>query len=183
MAAHQGSVQPWVVYVIVLMDARRTRAATTIRTGRLGCRCSHVLGCSHDIFGPGLLESPCGETAGWNHCKVAGRKVGIYALCDKFQATAVGLAHCDHERAVGISAQLPNSTRPASPHLPAEGTEPGGAHACNCVIGEHERAEDPGQQVRRQQDIHARQWERRHFGDESIGLVLELGQALAGVHG
>eukprot|EP00964_Phaeocystis_antarctica_P028260 scaffold15942_cov74-Phaeocystis_antarctica.AAC.3 len=52
-----------------------------------------------------------------------------------------------------------------------------------CVLGETERAEELGQQVRRQQDIHAPRWERRHFGDEGVGLVLELGRALAGVHG
>eukprot|EP00964_Phaeocystis_antarctica_P076224 scaffold47117_cov65-Phaeocystis_antarctica.AAC.8 len=51
-----------------------------------------------------------------------------------------------------------------------------------CVLGEPERAEELGQQVRRQQDIHAPRWERRHLGDEGVGLVLELGRALAGVH-
>eukprot|EP00964_Phaeocystis_antarctica_P060054 scaffold35776_cov63-Phaeocystis_antarctica.AAC.2 len=52
-----------------------------------------------------------------------------------------------------------------------------------CVLGEPERAEELGQQVRRQQDIHAPRWERRHFGDEGVGLVFELGRTLAGVHG
>eukprot|EP00964_Phaeocystis_antarctica_P028320 scaffold15971_cov76-Phaeocystis_antarctica.AAC.4 len=55
---------------------------------------------------------------------------------------------------------------------------PGAAHACSCVLGEPERAEELGQQVRRQQDIHAPRWERRHLGDEGVGLVLELGRAL-----
>eukprot|EP00964_Phaeocystis_antarctica_P002518 scaffold1319_cov64-Phaeocystis_antarctica.AAC.1 len=71
----------------------------------------------------------------------------------------------------------------ASPQLPAVRTGPGGAHARSCVIGEPERAEELGQQVRRQQDIHAPRWERRHLSDEGVGLVLELGRALAGVHG
>eukprot|EP00964_Phaeocystis_antarctica_P034567 scaffold19672_cov71-Phaeocystis_antarctica.AAC.2 len=60
---------------------------------------------------------------------------------------------------------------------------PGGAHTCGCVLGKRERAEELGQQVRRQQDIHAPRWERRHLGDEGVGLVLELGRALAGVYG
>ena len=60
---------------------------------------------------------------------------------------------------------------------------PGGAHARSCVLGEPERAEELGQQVWRQQDIHAPRWERRHLGDEGVGLVLEPRGALAGVHG
>eukprot|EP00964_Phaeocystis_antarctica_P024679 scaffold13829_cov69-Phaeocystis_antarctica.AAC.6 len=62
--------------------------------------------------------------------------------------------------------------------MPAVSTRPGGAHACCCVFGEPERAEELGQQVRRQQHIHAPRWERRHLGDEGIGLVPELGRAL-----
>eukprot|EP00964_Phaeocystis_antarctica_P139436 scaffold104211_cov69-Phaeocystis_antarctica.AAC.3 len=86
----------------------------------------------------------------------------------------------------GVWPQLPHTPRvdvAASPQLPTVGTRPCGAHACSCVFGEPERAEELGQQVRRQQDIHAPRWERRHLSDEGVGLVLELGRALAGVHG
>eukprot|EP00964_Phaeocystis_antarctica_P013698 scaffold7516_cov81-Phaeocystis_antarctica.AAC.4 len=94
--------------------------------------------------------------------------------------------HAETIRASGHISQLPHPRRvdvAASPQLPAVGTRPGGAHARSCVLGEPERAEELGQQVRRQQDIHAPRWERRHLGDEGVGLVLELGRALAGVHG
>eukprot|EP00964_Phaeocystis_antarctica_P023568 scaffold13160_cov81-Phaeocystis_antarctica.AAC.1 len=94
--------------------------------------------------------------------------------------------HAEAIRALGHISQLPLSPRvdvAAPPQLPAVGTRPGGAHACSCVLREPERAEELRQQVRRQQDIHAPRWERRHLGDEGVGLALELGRALAGVHG
>ena len=93
--------------------------------------------------------------------------------------------HAEAIRFTVHSSQLPHTPRvdvAAPPQLPAVGMRPGGAHARSCVLGEPERAEELGQQVRRQQDIHAPRWERRHLGDEGVGLVLELGRALAGVH-
>eukprot|EP00964_Phaeocystis_antarctica_P006674 scaffold3608_cov65-Phaeocystis_antarctica.AAC.7 len=136
----------------------------------------------------------CCETAG-----PAGRqrlRIGIVARGDESYATGVKLARGDRQHAAGQHAeairalrhisQLPHTPRvdvATPPQLPAVGTRPGGAHACGCVLGEPERAEELGQQVRRQQDIHAPQWERRHLGDEGVGLVLELRRALAGVHG
>eukprot|EP00964_Phaeocystis_antarctica_P159311 scaffold130295_cov63-Phaeocystis_antarctica.AAC.7 len=137
---------------------------------------------------------PCGETAG-----LAGRQrlwVGIVARSDEIHANVVTPARGDRQHAAGQHAkasrvrghisQLSRTPRvdiAASPQLPAVGTRPGGAHACNCVLGEPERAEELGQQVRRQQDIHTPGWERRHLGDEGVGLVLKLRQALAGFHG
>eukprot|EP00964_Phaeocystis_antarctica_P117540 scaffold81363_cov68-Phaeocystis_antarctica.AAC.3 len=143
----------------------------------------------------GPIETLCGETAG-----LAGRqrlRVGIVARSDELHAArAVQLARSDRQHAAGQHAEAIRSLRhisqlsqtprvnvAAPPQLPAVGMRPGGAHARGCVLGEPERAEELGQQVRRQQDIHAPQWERRHFGDEGVGLVLELGRALAGVHG
>eukprot|EP00964_Phaeocystis_antarctica_P107319 scaffold72067_cov63-Phaeocystis_antarctica.AAC.4 len=131
------------------------------------------------------LEIPCGETAG-----LAGRqglRVGIVARSDEFHSAlhAAG-QHAETIRVRGHISQLPLTPRvdiAAPPQLPAIGTGPGGAHARSCVLGEPERAEELGQQVRRQQDVHAPRWERRHPSDEGIGLVLELGRALAGVHG
>eukprot|EP00964_Phaeocystis_antarctica_P160530 scaffold132186_cov78-Phaeocystis_antarctica.AAC.2 len=94
--------------------------------------------------------------------------------------------HAEATRFIGHISQLSHNPRvdvAAPPQLPAVGTRPGRAHACSCVLREPERAEELGQQVRRQQDIHAPRRERRHLGDEGVGLVLELGRALAGVHG
>eukprot|EP00964_Phaeocystis_antarctica_P114297 scaffold78280_cov71-Phaeocystis_antarctica.AAC.1 len=94
--------------------------------------------------------------------------------------------HTEATRSRGHISQLPLTLRvdvAAPPQLPAVGTRPGGAHACGCVLGQPERAEELGQQVRRQQDIHAPRWERSHLGDEGVGRVLELGRALAGVRG
>eukprot|EP00964_Phaeocystis_antarctica_P111310 scaffold75668_cov75-Phaeocystis_antarctica.AAC.4 len=142
-------------------------------------------------------EAPCGETAG-----PAGRQslwVGIAARSDELHAArylvviitrgnrqhAAG-QHAEASRVYGHTSQPPLTPRvdvAASPQLPAVGTRPGGAHTCSGVLREPERAEELGQQVRRQQDIHAPRRERRHLGDEGVGLVLELGRALAGVHG
>eukprot|EP00964_Phaeocystis_antarctica_P044496 scaffold25565_cov63-Phaeocystis_antarctica.AAC.1 len=140
-------------------------------------------------------ETPCGQTAG-----PAGRqrlRVGIVARSDELHAAFAAtfargdrqnaaVQHAEAIRVRGHISQLPHTPRAdvaAPPQLPAVGTRPGGAHACGCVLGESERAEELGQEVRRQQDIHAPRRERRHLGDEGIGLVLELGRALAGVHG
>ena len=82
--------------------------------------------------------------------------------------------------------QLPCDARvdvAAPPQLPAVGVRPGGAHACGCVLREPDRAEQPGQQIWRQQEINAPRRERRHLGDEGVGLVLALARALAGGHG
>eukprot|EP00964_Phaeocystis_antarctica_P054826 scaffold32260_cov70-Phaeocystis_antarctica.AAC.3 len=143
-------------------------------------------------YGP--LETPCGQTAGpAGHQRL---RVGIAARSDEFYATAVKLARGDRQHAAGQHAKATRligrisqlSHTPwvdvaAPPQLSAVGTRPSGAHGCGCVLGEPERAEELGQQVRRQQDIHTPRWERRHLGDEGVGLVLELGRALAGVHG
>eukprot|EP00964_Phaeocystis_antarctica_P060119 scaffold35820_cov65-Phaeocystis_antarctica.AAC.12 len=143
------------------------------------------------------LERRCGETAG-----PTGRQrlwVAIVACSDELHAAfAVTLhaargdrqhatgQHAEAIRVLGHTSQLSHPPRvdvAAPPQLPAVGMRPGGTHACGCVLGELERAEELGQQIRRQQDIHAPRWERRHLGDEGVGLVLELGRALAGVHG
>eukprot|EP00964_Phaeocystis_antarctica_P013697 scaffold7516_cov81-Phaeocystis_antarctica.AAC.3 len=128
------------------------------------------------------FETPCGETAG-----LVGRQrlwVGIAARSDELHGgLAVILARGDSQHAAGQLSHPRRVDAAASPQLPAVGTRPGGAHARSCVLGEPERAEELGQQVRRQQDIHAPRWERRHLGDEGVGLVLELGRALAGIHG
>eukprot|EP00964_Phaeocystis_antarctica_P022896 scaffold12787_cov26-Phaeocystis_antarctica.AAC.1 len=126
----------------------------------------------------GPLERRCGETAG-----PAGRqrlRVRIVACSDELHAAiaekfargdcqhAAG-QHAEASRVLGRISQLPHTPRvdvAAPPQLPAVDTRPGGAHACSCVLREPERAEELGQQVRRQQDIHAPRWERRHFGDE-----------------
>eukprot|EP00964_Phaeocystis_antarctica_P052660 scaffold30849_cov75-Phaeocystis_antarctica.AAC.4 len=113
------------------------------------------------------LETPCGETAG-----PAGRQrlwVGIVARSDELHATiAVKIARGDRQHAarqhaeairlLGHISQLPYNPRvdvTAPPQLPAVGMRPGGAYACSCVFREPERPEELGQQVRRQQDIHA----------------------------
>jgi hypothetical protein len=87
--------------------------------------------------------------------------------------------HAEASRVLGHTSQLPHTPRvdvAAPPQLPAVGMRPGGAHACSCVLGAPERAEELGQQVRRQQDIHTPRWERRHLGDEASALFLSSGE-------
>ena len=99
-------------------------------------------------------------------------------------ALAIGRPNIQHPRLCWVDAAGSRWVDAAeSAQLPAVGARPGGAHARGCVIGEPERAEQLEKQVRRHQDVHAPRWERRHLGDEGVGLVLELGRALAGVHG
>eukprot|EP00964_Phaeocystis_antarctica_P089862 scaffold57411_cov65-Phaeocystis_antarctica.AAC.8 len=66
--------------------------------------------------------------------------------------------HAETSQFVGHISQLSHPPRvdvAAPPQLPAVGMRPGSAHACGCVLGEPERTEELGQQVGRQQDIHA----------------------------
>eukprot|EP00964_Phaeocystis_antarctica_P056454 scaffold33294_cov65-Phaeocystis_antarctica.AAC.1 len=111
-------------------------------------------------------ETPCGETAG-----PAGRQrlwVGIVARSDEVHAGMGTIVrgdrqhpagqHAEASRSRGHISQLSHPPRvdvAAPPQLPTVGMRPGGAHACSCVLGEPERTEELGQQVRRQQDIHA----------------------------
>eukprot|EP00964_Phaeocystis_antarctica_P015554 scaffold8616_cov76-Phaeocystis_antarctica.AAC.6 len=94
------------------------------------------------------LETPCGETAG-----PVGRqrlRSGIVARSDELHGglTAVGMLArgvCDRQHAAGQLLHPRRVDVAASPQLPAVGTRPGGAHACSCVFGEPERAEELGQ--------------------------------------